>query len=69
MALPPSRPGSDQTFKEMKLGIFYDQHKAHRHAFATDGDHQVFGPLLKLYADQIGFDQAAETISLTDGAK
>jgi hypothetical protein len=67
--LPPTRPGSDQTFKEMKIGIFYDQQKAHRHAFATDGDHQMFGPLLKGYADQIGFDQATETISLTDGAK
>jgi hypothetical protein len=36
--LPPARPGTDQRYKEFKIGLFYDQAKRHRHAFATAGD-------------------------------
>lgn len=36
--LPPARPGTDQTFKELKFAPFYDQPKGHRHALATAGD-------------------------------
>jgi hypothetical protein len=66
--LPPAKPGSDDRFKEMKIGIFYDQEKVHRHVFATENPCQDYGPLLAGHARQIGFEQARETISLVDGA-
>jgi hypothetical protein len=67
--LPAPRPGSDERFKEMKIGIFYDQEKKHRHVFATEQECDRYGPLLKQFAAQIGFERAEETISLVDGAK
>jgi len=67
--LPPARPGSDERYKEMKIGVFYDQDKKHRHAFATEGDSDAYGPLLKQYAGQVGFEQADQQISLVDGAR
>jgi hypothetical protein len=67
--LAPARAGSDEHYKEMKIGVFYDQSKSHRHAFVTEGDSQAYGPLLKEYARQIAFDQADEQLSLVDGAK
>jgi hypothetical protein len=67
--LPPARPGSDERYKEMKIGVFYDQDKKHRHAFATEAGSDAYGPLLKTYAQQIGFEQADQQISLVDGAK
>jgi hypothetical protein len=67
--LAPARPGTDQRFKEMKVGAFYDQRKRRRHAFATGAESRDYGPLLKEHARQIAFDQADETVSLVDGAK
>ena len=67
--LPPARKGSDEGYKEMKIGLFYDQQKKHRHAFVTEGDSEAFGPLLKEHARQVAFEQADECLSLTDGAK
>ena len=67
--LPPARQGTDERYKEMKIGLFYDQQKRHRHAFVTEGDSEAFGPLLKAHAAQVAFEQADECISLTDGAR
>ena len=67
--LAPARPGSDESYKEMKIGLFYDQPKEHRHAFVTEKDSEAFGPLLKEHAAQVGFEKADESISLTDGAR
>lgn len=67
--LPPARAGSDEGFKEMKIGLFYDQAKEHRHVFVTENDHEAFGVLLKGHAAQVAFEQADQSISLTDGAK
>jgi hypothetical protein len=67
--LAPPRPGSDDRYKEMKIGLFYDQDKQHRHVFATAQTHQGFAPLLKAHARQVELDQAQESITLTDGAK
>lgn len=67
--LAPARPGSDERFKEMKIGVFYDQHKKHRHAFATEADSKAYGPLLAEYARQIGFEHADQQLSLVDGAR
>lgn len=66
--LAPARPGSDERFKEMKIGVFYDQEKKHRHAFATEDNSKAYGPLLEEYARQIAFDRADQQISLVDGA-
>jgi len=66
--LPPPKPGTDERFKEMKIGIFYDQDKTHRHAFATEKLSRDFAPLLASYAKQIGFERADQTICLFDGA-
>jgi ribosome-associated translation inhibitor RaiA len=67
--LPPARPGADEGFKEMKIGLFYDQGKEHRHVFVTENNHEAFGALLKEHAGQVAFEEADESISLTDGAK
>jgi hypothetical protein len=67
--LPPARAGSDERYKEMKIGLFYDQDKKHRHVFVTEANSNAFGPLLKEHAAQVAFEQADESISLTDGAK
>jgi hypothetical protein len=66
--LPAPRAGSDERFKEMKIGIFYDQDKTRRHVFATEGVSKDFASLLSSHAKQIGFERADETICLFDGA-
>ncbi len=67
--LPPARKGSNQRYKEMKICLFYDQLKKHRHAFVTEADSEAFGPLLKAHAGQVAFEKADQSLSLTDGAK
>lgn len=67
--LPPARPGSDEKFKEMKIGIFYDQAKERRHAFVSEADGKAFGELLGAHAAQIQLEKADRKLSLTDGAK
>ncbi|WP_428937238.1 hypothetical protein [Fontivita pretiosa] len=66
--LPPPKPGSDERFKEMKIAVFYDQDKTHRHVLATEKLSKEFAPLLASYARQIGFERADQTICLFDGA-
>ncbi len=65
--LAASKAGSDEKFKEKKIGIFYNQEKTLRHAFATEDTSEKFGPLLRSYAAQVGFEKADETICLIDG--
>ena len=67
--LAPARPGTDEKHKEMKIGVFYDQAKTRRHAFATEAGSKAYGPLLKEYARQVGFDGADQQLSLVDGAR
>lgn len=66
-SLPSPRPGSDERFKEMKIGLFYDQTKTRVHAFATHRNHEAFGVLLRKHADAMQLEHAQETLSLTDG--
>ena len=66
--LPPPKPGSDEKYKEKKIGLFYNQDKTLRHVFATEETCQKFGPLLNSYAMQIGLEKADEVICLIDGA-
>jgi len=65
--LAPPKAGSDDRFKEMKIGIFYDQSKTRKHAFATEGNHERFGVLLSRHARSLGWKRADEVLSLTDG--
>jgi len=65
--LPRPKAGSDERFKEMKIGIFYDQSKTRKHVFATQGNHERFGVLLKRHAEAVGVKQYDELLSLTDG--
>lgn len=67
--LPAARPGSDDRYKEMKVGLFYDQSKEHIHAFATGQNHEGFGEFLRRHADEIGVELAEESIGLMDGAQ
>jgi hypothetical protein len=66
--LPPPKAGSDEKFKEKKIGMFYNQDKTRRHVFVTPRTCKKFGPLLGEYARQIGLDQADQIICLIDGA-
>lgn len=68
-ALPPRRPGSDQRYKEMKVGTFYDQGKQRRHSFVSHNDGGAFGKLLGAHAALIQLEAADCALSLTDGAK
>lgn len=67
--LPTPRAGSDQRYKEMKIGVFYDQDKTRCHAFVTEACSDQFGPLLKTYGEQIAVHQVTQLIALIDGAK
>ncbi len=66
--LAPERPGQQERYREMKIGVFYDQSKTHRHVLATDGRCGVFADLFKVYASQLNLAKAIELLSLTDGA-
>lgn len=68
-ALPPKKSGQDEKYREMKIGVFYDQNKEHRHCFATAKRWEGFAQLLKVYAGQVDFAKAGEALTLTDGAQ
>ncbi len=68
-ALPPRRAGSSERFKEMKIGVFYDQAKERRHVFVSEEDGKKFGQLLGAHAGHIQLEKADWKLSLTDGAK
>jgi hypothetical protein len=66
--LPPKAAGHAEKYREMKLGVFYDQDKTHRHTFATAQRWEGFAHLLGIYAGQVDLAQAGEALTLTDGA-
>jgi hypothetical protein len=61
--------GADQSYKEFKIGTFYDQSREHQYAFGTSGDHQQLGRMLRREAGKLGFGQADEKVSASDGAE
>jgi hypothetical protein len=67
--LPPAQKGHDEKYREMKIGVFYDQGKTYRHCFATAKRWEGFAGLLRIYAGQVDFAKAIEALTLTDGAK
>jgi hypothetical protein len=67
--LLPAKPGSDEKYKEKKIGVIYNQDKTRRHVFATEATAKDFGPLLASHAKAVGLEKADQTICLIDGAK
>ena len=67
--LPPRRAGTDERYKEMKIGVFYDQDKSRRHSFVSEKDGRAFGKLLGAHAALIQLEAADCALSLTDGAR
>ena len=66
-SLPRPKAGSNERFKEMKIGIFYDQSKTRKHVFATAGNQERLGESLRRHADALRLEQATQTLSLTYG--
>jgi hypothetical protein len=61
--------GSDQSYKEFKIGTLYDQSRQRQYAFGTSGNHQELGRLLRREASKIKIDDADEKFAVSDGAK
>jgi hypothetical protein len=66
--LAPRKAGTDERFKEMKIGVFYDRDKTLRHVFATENPSKDFAPLLASHARQIRLEEADRTLGRIDGA-
>jgi hypothetical protein len=66
--LPPRKEGADQSYKEFKLGVLYDEQQKRRYVCGTSGDHAVCGKMLRRMATQIGMSKADEKIGLADGS-
>ena len=66
--LPAPSAGTTDTFKEMKIGLFYDQAKAHVFTFATAQNHRGFGERLAQAARGLGLSECRTVVSITDGA-
>ncbi|MFQ5344167.1 MAG: hypothetical protein ACE5F6_21705 [Anaerolineae bacterium] len=66
--LPSPTTGTTESFKEMKIGIFYDQTKARTFTFATQKDHAGFGRLLARHATGLALEKSPTLVSITDGA-
>lgn len=63
------QPGSDQAYKEFKIGTFYDQTRQRQYAFGTSENHEVLGRMLRREAKKLRLSQADQKISVSDGAK
>jgi len=61
--------GSDQGWKEFKIGTGYSLDKEHCWVWATKGNHEEFGRQLRREACKLRLDQADRVASVTDGAK
>jgi hypothetical protein len=66
--LAAPKAGTDEKFKEMKIGVFYDRQKTRRHVFATENPSRDFGPLLASHGLQIRLEQADRVLGRIDGA-
>ena len=61
--------GTTEAFKEMKIGLFYDQSEAQVFTLATQENHAGFGRLLEKHADQLALSESPTVVSITDGAR
>lgn len=67
-ALPRVKGGSDNAYKEFKVGYFYDEKKENRLVGVTSGNHEAAGRMLRRMGRQIELEKADERIALIDGA-
>jgi hypothetical protein len=61
--------GSPVTWKEFKIGCFYDQERRHRYAFGTSGDSEALGRLWRREAAKVKLTEADERVAVADGAE
>lgn len=66
--LPRAKPGSDQSYKEYRLGVLYDEEQKRRYVSVTRGDHEAVGRMLWNMAEEVRLLQADERIANIDGA-
>jgi hypothetical protein len=52
--LPSRKRGADQSYKEFKLAVLYDELQERRYVAATAGDHTAAGHMMQRMAIQIG---------------
>jgi hypothetical protein len=62
------RKGADNAYKEFKIAVMYDESNEHRHVFATSGNHEVLGRLLRRQAAKLKLPEFDEKAGLADGA-
>jgi hypothetical protein len=66
--LPRAKAGSDNAYKEFKVGYLYDEQKKHRWVGVTSGNHEAAGRMLRRMGQQVRFLQADQRVALVDGA-
>ena len=66
--LPRAKPGSDQAYKEFRLGVLHDESQEHRYVSVTRGDHEATGRMLWNMAEEVKLLDADERIANIDGA-
>jgi hypothetical protein len=66
--LPSAKAGHKDRYREMKIGVFYDQSKTLCHCFATAKRWRGLALLMQLFAAQVEFAKADMSSTLTDGA-
>jgi hypothetical protein len=66
--LPPRKIGSDQPFKEFKVGVFYDEHGEHWHEVLSRGKRRSVGAMMRREAERLRFAEADERVGIVDGA-
>jgi hypothetical protein len=66
--LSRAKVGADNSYKELRLAVFYDEAKEHCHVAVTRKNHEVAGRLLAREAGRLGLHRANEKIANVDGA-
>jgi hypothetical protein len=61
--------GSEQSYGEFKIADFYDESRQRQYAFATSGDHNAMGRMMRKEAAKLRLSEADEKIAVSDGAK
>lgn len=60
--------GSDNAYKEFKIATIYDESNEHRQVFATSGNHEILGRLVRREAKRLKIAAADEKVAVVDGA-
>jgi len=60
--------GADNAYKEFKISVMYDESNEHKDVFATSGNHEVLGRLLRRQAARLNLTAFDEKAGLADGA-